>query len=120
MHVTKGMDKGGLFAGIVWGLEEEDILTAGVVTDGGLLLDELHITIEDEKVCFRNVKSFLGRWRIKQVHVEDLSDLQEMKSRVDGPLSIESYAWKRKMETCVSILERVRELGIEIKFVREQ
>jgi len=106
-----------IFAGIVWGLDEDRVLTVAVASGDGALLDEFHVHVADEKEAFSSVKSFLRSWGIKQVNLEDLSTLERVKSRVDGPLSIESSAWKRKMEACVKLQSRLQDLGVKIKAV---
>lgn len=106
-----------LLAGMVWGLDEDRILTATIVTNGGSFQDDFHIHVDNEKNAFTSLESFLGSWRIEQIIVEDLSGLADVKSRIDGPLSIESSAWKRKMKACAKLQSRLRELGIKIKVV---
>lgn len=106
-----------LLAGIVWGLDEDRILTATIVKNDGSPQDDFHIHLDDEKNAFTSLNSFLGSLRIKQIILEDLSSLEGVKSRLDGPLSIQSSAWKRKMKACAKLQPRLRELGIKIKVV---
>jgi hypothetical protein len=103
--------------GIVWGLDENRILTVAVTSDDGSLLDEFHVHVEDEKEAFSSLRSFLRSWGIKQVSLEDLSTLERVKSRVDGPLSIESSAWKRKMQSSVKLQSQLQDLGVKIEGV---
>ena len=104
-------------AGIVWGLDEDRILTATIVTSNGSLQDDFHIHVDDEKAAFTRLKSFLASWGIKQIFLENLSTLDCVKSRIDGPLSIESSAWKNKMRACAKLRSRLKELGVKIKVV---
>jgi len=106
-----------VFAGMVWGLDEDRILTVSIVTEYGSLQDELHIHIQDEKEAFSTLDSFLHSWGIKQLYLEELSGLDRVKRRVDGPLSIESSRWKRKVGACVRLQSRLPELSIKINRV---
>ena len=106
-----------MLAGIVWGIDESRILTATVVTSGGSLLDDFHIHVDDERDAFAKLKSFLSSWRIKEISLENLSALQRVKSHIDGPLSVESSAWEKKMAACAKLQSRLKELGVKIKLV---
>jgi hypothetical protein len=109
------MENFGKATGLVWGVEEDRLLTVGIVTVEGRILDEFHIHIdEDQEIAIERLRTFLRRWAVSQLYVEDLLGLQDVKSRLDGPLSIKSAAWKRKLKACLRFRPRLQQLGLKI------
>lgn len=108
---TEGYNEGS--GGMVWGLDEDRLLTVtAFARDGGAA--EFHVHMEDEAEALDRLKYFIKRTGVKRLVVEDLSGLEDVKSRLDGPLSVESPAWRRKMEACNRLQPKLQQLGIDI------
>ena len=110
-------------AGLSWGLDEDRIfsLAIGQENSGEEHLPdstELHVHVKDEEKAFRRLKAFLNAWGAKQLMVEELSDVQDIKDRLDGPIAAESSAWKTKLEASARLQQKLDELGVDIIVVR--
>jgi len=119
-HRRKGVSA---VAGLSWGLDEDRIFTLviGQETNGEerlLELTELHVHIKDENKASRRLKAFLDAWGVKQLMVEELSDVQSIKDRLDGPIAAESSAWKTKLQASARLQQKLDDLGVNITVVR--
>jgi len=104
--------------GLVWELEEDRLLTVALVTVEGTILDKFHIDIDDDQeLALERLRTFLRRWAVSQLYVEDLFGLQDVKSRLDGSLSIKSAAWKRKFNAGTKFRSKLQRLGLKIILV---
>lgn len=109
------MEKSANVTGILWGLNEDYVLTAAVITSERIVQDAFHIYVDDElELAFEGLRAFLRRWGVKQLYVEDLSGLEDIKRRVDGPRSIQSSAWKRKIKACAKFQSRLPGLRLKM------
>jgi hypothetical protein len=110
------------FAGLSWGLDEDRIFTLVIGqenSDEERLPDstELHVHVKDEEKAFRRLKAFLNAWEVKQLMVEELSGVQSIKDRLDGPIAAESSAWKTKLEASARLQQKLDDLGVDITVV---
>ena len=113
------MENFGKATGLVWGVEDDRLLTVSIVTAEGSVLDEFHIHVdEDQRLALEKLRTFLRSWAVSQLYVEDLMGLQDVKSRFDGPLSIKSAAWKRKVKACLKFRPSLQQLGVKIIIMR--
>jgi len=118
-HRREGMSA---VAGLSWGLAEDRIFTLAIGQENSgeeHLPDstELHVHVKDEEKAFRRLKAFLNAWEVKQLMVEELSDVQDIKDRLDGPIAAESSAWKTKLEASARLQQKLDELGVDITVV---
>lgn len=98
--------EGSMRLAIAWGLGENHLLTYTVLSLGGEILADGYFPLpkrrEDLNHYLNTVAAELRRVieenGVAEIIVEDLNGLDNVKAEIDGPLSVTTSAWRRKME----------------------